>query len=90
MTLVVADTKKCQTLINAAGRTVPKLKEIATLLEDLRIKFNAAGVNPADTPLEGHVAQVSAWINLVRTVADNPIANGLVAAIVESHRGEAL
>lgn len=86
----VADTKKAQTLINAAAEEAQRIKDAATRLEGLRTLYQTQGVNPAGTPLEGNVTAVSTWIDNVRTVADAAVADAMIAAIVLSHRGEAL
>lgn len=86
----VADTKKCQTLINVAAEEVIKLKATVTRLERCRQLFQDQSVDPTGTPLDGKVAQVSAWINEVRAVADSPVANALLAHVVPSHRNAAL
>lgn len=87
---MVADTKKCQTLINAAAEEAERIRAAATRLEGLRALYNAASVSPVGTPLEGNVTAVSAWIDSVRAVADGPVPDGMIAAYVPTHRGEAL
>jgi len=87
---MVANTKQCQTLINAAAEEVQRIQESATRLEGLRALYQTAGVDPTGTPLAGNVAAVSAWIDSIRAVADSPVATGLISAYVPTHRGEAL
>lgn len=86
----IADTKKCATLINVAAEEVEKLKTAATRLERCRQLFQDQSVDPTGTALDGNVAQVSAWIDSVRAVADDVVANGLLAHVVPSHRNAAL
>ncbi len=86
----IADTKKCQTLINLCAADCQRLQEIHTRLVAYRAVYQAQGVDPTGTPLEGHVGQVSAWIDEIGAVANNAVANGLIAAAVPSHRNEAL
>ena len=88
--MAVSDKKKCQTLINVCALRVQELQEIATKLEAYQAAYVAQGVDPTGTALEGHVAQVSAWIDDVRGVADNAIANGFIANYVPTHRNKAL
>ena len=87
---MVADTKKTQTLINKVAAHAVTIEQIAGDLEDLRGLFTAQNVDPTGTPLQGKISAVSAWINAVRAVADDPVVVGLLAAVVPSHRGEAL
>ena len=87
---MVSDTKKCQTLINLAGYAAQQLQVIADQLETYRAAYQAAGVDPTGTALEGNVATVSAWIDDIRACADDPVTTGLIDAIVPTHRNEAL
>lgn len=87
---MVADTKKCQTLINICAEKVLELTAIATRLESLRTAYQVQSVDPTGTPLDGHVAQVSTWIDAVRAVADSAVANGFIANVVPTHRNQAL
>lgn len=87
---MVADTKKVQSLINAAAISARDLQAIADNLEDLRMRFQTQAVDPVDTPLEGNVTAVNNWITSIRAVADDPVTAGMIAAEVPSHRGEAL
>ena len=88
--MALSDTKKAQTLINAAARAAKTIDATATMLEGLRALYTAASVDPTGTALEGNVAAVSMWVDAVRAVADDPVVAGLIAAEVPSHRGEAL
>jgi hypothetical protein len=88
--MALSDTKKAQTLINAAAQAAKTLDATAASLEGLRTLYTAAAVDPTGTALQGNVAAVSAWIDSVRAVADDPVVAGLIAAEVPSHRGEAL
>ena len=99
----IADTKKCQTLINLVANAVDDLRAqitaleaIATRLERVRQLYTEQAVNPAGTPLDGKIAQVSTWINSVRaviaqvqTVADSPVATAFLANYVPGHRNMA-
>ena len=88
--MAIADSKKCQTLINVAAAKVLELQAVSAKLQALRTAFVAQAVDPAGTPLDGHVAQISAWIDAIDAVATDAVANGLLAAIVPSHRNKAL
>lgn len=87
---MTADTKKCQTLINVTAQKVTELKAIATKLKALRTAFTSQAVDPAGTPLDGHITQISAWIDAVDGVANNAIANGFLAQVEPTHRNKAL
>ena len=86
----INDKKKCQTLINEVGLKVQQLQAFATRLGVLRQAYLDQSVDPTGTPLEGHVPEVSAWIDALHAVASDPVANGFVANIVSTHRGTAL
>jgi hypothetical protein len=101
MDVPISDRKKCQTLLNLAANAVDGdcpgdwttphgLKGIASRLEACRQAFLDQNVDPTGTPLEGNVQQISAWIDAVRAVADDPVANGLLAHRVCTHRAKAL
>lgn len=87
---MVADTKKAQTLINAAAEEAETIKLAAARLAGLRAIYNSANVDPTGTALEGNVAAVSNWISSVQSVAAAAVANALIAAKVPTHRGRAL
>lgn len=88
--MALSNPKKAQTLINAAAEEALKIKQASERLQQLRTMYVAANVNPAGTPLQGQVNNVSAWIDSVATVANSTVANGMIAAYVPSHRGKAL
>jgi len=87
---MVADTKKCQTLINLCAEAASTLQNIASQLETYRDIYVALGIDPTGTPLAGNEALVSAWIEKVKAAAADPVTAGLIAAYVPSHRNEAL
>lgn len=86
----IADKKKCQTFINVVAEEVVKLQAVADRLEALRTLWTTHNPDTVGTPLDGHLGTVSAWIDDVRAVADNGVANGFIANVVESHRNKAL
>ena len=88
--MAIADKKKAQTFINVSAACVVQLKAIATRLEDLRTIWQAQTPDATGTPLDGHVAQISTWIDAVRAVSDSAVPNGLLAEVVPSHRNLAL
>jgi hypothetical protein len=86
----ISDKKKCQTLINLIGQKAIILKEIASLLESCRTAYQTQSVDPTGTPLEGKVTAASNWINDVRSVADDVVAEGFINNIVVGHKNKAL
>lgn len=86
----ISDKKKCSTFIGVASAEVLKLKSAADRLEHLRSLWQQHMPDTTGTPLDGHVAQISAWIDNVRAVADAAVPNGLVEHRVPSHRNMAL
>ena len=86
----IADTKKVQTMINIVADEVEKIKTAATRLNQLRSLFMAAGVDVAGTPLEGHLTDVSDWIDAIDAAANAAVPNGFIANRVPSHRAKAL
>ena len=86
----IADKKKVATFIGVAAEEVVKLKATAARLEHLRTLWGQHSPDVTDTPLDGNVAAISTWIDAVRAVADNAVANGLLAGVVPTHRNMAL
>jgi hypothetical protein len=86
----LADTKKCQTLINIVAEQVKLLKVASTILLICRQAYQDQNVNPTGTPLDGHILEISNWVDDVELVANNMIANGFINNIVPSHRNKAL
>lgn len=87
---MVADTKKAQTLINICGEQALAIRAAVATLKMCRTLYIAAGVDPTGTPLDGHVTQVSAAIDTLDTAINSAIWTGMIAAIVPSHRNQAL
>jgi uncharacterized protein HemX len=93
MPVAVADTKKVQTLINAAGYEALAIRAAITRLKAVRALYNTAAPDATGTPLEGNLAAVSNAIDsidVLMNTTDSVVWDGMVAAIVPSHRGEAL
>ena len=86
----LSDKKKCQTLINKAVDVARTLQSCADSLATLRSRFQEQNVSAAGTPLEGHIAAISAWIDDVQAAATNPVATGLIAHYRPTHGGNAL
>lgn len=88
--MAISDNKKVQSPINIVADEVDKLKAVATRLETLRTAFQAHNPDVTGTLLDGHVAQVSAWTDAARAVADDVVANAFLAERVPTHRGKAM
>lgn len=88
--MAIADTKKAQTLINLLAQDAKAIEAIADRLEQYRGLYQAAGIDPTGTALEGNEQAVGDWINSIRAVADSNVTTGLIAAEVPTHRNKAL
>ena len=88
--MAISNKKKCQTLINIVVEQVELLKTASAKLQACRQAYIDQSVSPVSTPLDGHVAEISDWIDDVESVADNIIANGFLAYIVPTHSNSAL
>ena len=88
--MAVADTKKCQTLINIVAEQVKAIKAASAKLQSCRQAYVDQAVSPLGTPLDGHVNEISGWIDDVESVADNIIANEFLNHIVHTHNNKAL
>lgn len=86
----LADTKRVQTLVNLCAEAAEQIEAQAAQLEHYRALYVAAKINPTGTVLAGKVTAVSAWIDKVRALANDPVAAALIAAKVPSHRNQAL
>jgi len=86
----ISDRKKCQTLLNLCALAAQDLESIAAQLETYRSLYQAAGIDPTGTPLDGNVTAVSNWINSIRACADDPVTAGLINAYVPTHQNNAL
>ena len=82
----IADTKKCQHIIDVVAEEVVKFKAVATRLEAIRTAFIAHNPSTVGTPLDGNVATISAWVDSVRTAANSAVPNGFLAAKSSRHR----
>lgn len=87
---MVADNKKCQTLINVVATCVNDLQVLSGKLQRCRQAYQDQNVDPVGTPLDGNIPAVTGWIDDVVSVADSPVANGFLQHIVEGHENNAL
>ena len=82
----IADTKKCQHLIDIVAEEVVKLKVVAARLQAVRTAFQTHNPSTVGTPLDGNVVAAGNWIDSVQTAADSAVANGFLAAKSGRHR----
>lgn len=88
--MAISDKKKVSSFLGVAAEEVAKLKATATRLEHLRTLWAQHAPDTTGTPLDGHVAAVSGWIDDVRDVADAAVPNGLAAYAEPTHMNMAL
>lgn len=86
----VANKKKVQTLINVVCEAVDALKVADDKLGRVRAAYADQEVDPAGTALEGHVAEITGWMDDVKAAADSVVANGFLAHRAPTHRNTAL
>ena len=85
-----ADNKKVQTVINRTGLKIQQSRVGIAEIKDYRDRLIADGASVLGTPLEGNVVTFNTFISNFDTLLNSAVANAIVAAIVPSHRGEAL
>ena len=86
----IADTKKCQTLINVIGQEAQAIQIAVAAIKAMRTKFQANDPDVTGTALEGNIAAANTWIDQLDTVANAAVANGFIANISPTHRNTAL
>jgi len=91
---MVADTKKCQTMINIMGQQIQVVRVAINTMKLVRTAFTTINPDPTGTPLEGNVLLVNAALNAlndaVNTGTNNAVWDAMIAAIVPTHRNKAL
>ena len=80
----IADSKKVQHLIDVMAEEVRKLDAVKTRLQEVRTAFTTHNPSVSGTPVDGHVSDVSAWIDSVAAVAGNVVAT-TIAGNESSH-----
>ena len=84
--MAISDKKKVAHLVDVIADQVVAMKKIADRLVALRQAYQDQNVDATGTPLEGHVAQASAWIDAVVATADNAVANAFIDNKSGRHR----
>ena len=87
---MVADTKKVQTLVNKFAEEAVVIQGASARIEALRTLYQAENPSVTGTPLDGNVTAVNTWINDLTILSNEAIVATMIAAVVPSHRGEAL
>lgn len=81
----IADSKKCQTLINVAGKASQRMRADLAIIEACRAVFNAASPDTTGTILDGQTAAVASWIDDLTSVLESPVADALIGGIRSGH-----
>ncbi len=81
----IAARKKCQSFINVIADEVEKLQAVAARLEAVGAAFQSQSVDATGTALEGHLTEISDWIDGVAASANSAVATGFVAHRVPTH-----
>lgn len=88
--MAISDKKKTQSVINAVGREVQVMRDGLGRIEIIKAQFVDQAVDPAGTPLAGNVALLNTALSNLDTALTAAAFDGLIAAIVPTHRGIAL
>ncbi len=88
--MALSDKKKVQTMVNIVGQAVQEMRDGMTTILAIRVKFNEINPDVTGTPLDGNLAAVNAAINSLDAELGGPVWDGMIAAIVPSHRNKAL
>jgi len=88
--MAVADTKKVQTMLNIVGQQAQIIRDAVQTMKDIRTTFNTVNPDTTGTPLEGNAAIVSNAIDDLDTEASKVVWTQMIAAIVPSHKNNAL
>lgn len=91
---MVADTKKCQTMINVMADQAQAARSALSTMKTVRDLFNAHNPDVTGTPLEGNLSYINTAINDLDTAlnsgANKTVWDEMIAAYVPSHRSKAL
>lgn len=83
---MASDSKKVQSAINRLSDILTEMDKVS----DLKAAFVAANPDVTGTPLEGNKAAVNQLLTDIEALAGGVVATAVKAAVVPSHRGEAL
>ena len=88
--MALSDRKKIQTLINRTADAMSRIRDDVAVLEDYKARYVASGADPTGTPLEGNVTALNTALASLRIEVDSVVWSTLIAAKVDTHRGQAL
>ena len=88
--MALADSKKVATMVNIVGQQAIIIRAAVAKIEAVRTKFQTINPDVTGTPLEGTVALVNGKIDDLVSAASGAVIDGIIAAIVPSHRNGGL
>ena len=88
--MAIADTKKVQTMLNIVGQQAQIVRDAVATMKAVRTAFNTINPDTTGTPLEGNEVIVSNAINDLDTEISKAVWTQMIAAIVPSHKNDAL
>lgn len=86
----VADTKKCQTFINAIAVEALKIRASVNRLKTIRTTFQAISPSTTGTALQGNTTALNNSLNAIDTQIVLAVWQTMIDAYVPSHEGKAL
>lgn len=86
----ISDKKKVQTTINRLASAIEGVREAVDEMEAVRVLFVAHDPEVTGTALEGNKAAVATRIAALKAESDLAFWDALLAAVVPTHRGEAM
>lgn len=87
---MAGDTKKVQTIINRVAGNIQNMRNDMADIKSIRDLYVAAEVDPTGTSLAGNVTTLNTAINALDAELSKVIYDQLIAAVVPTHRGDAL
>lgn len=88
--MAVADTKKCQTMINIVAQQMVIIRAAVDAIETVRDTFTTINPDTTGTVLDGNLTAINSAITDLKAETDKALWTGLIAAEVPSHRNAAL
>lgn len=92
--MAIADTKKCQTMINIMAQQAEIVRAAIETMKEVRATFITVNPDTTGTPLDGNVSYVNDALNALDTAVNSGINatvwSEMIAAIVPTHRNAAL
>ncbi len=88
--MAISDNKKVATMVNIVGQEALVMRDAMTRIMAVRTKFQVVNPDVQGTPLEGNLSAVNAAIDALSADLSGPVWDGMIAAIVPSHKNTAL